>query len=142
MECIVGFVSGGGGVLSSRRSLQRSICSSSRKTMRTLRCVIATEKGSKEKPYKIAVLEGDGAGPELASMAVKVLRALEKYTDVHFEFERADFGLDSFKKNGSVLPEKSVNICKSADAVLRAPQGKCKVQRSGLQGIALLKAMS
>ncbi len=70
------------------------------------------------KTYKIAVLSGDGIGPEVMAEAEKVLSAVEKKYGVSFELTRADVGGIAIDNHGKALPESTVDICKNSDAVL------------------------
>src|SRR4051812_39424642 len=63
---------------------------------------------------KIAILPGDGIGPEIIDEAVKVLRALE----LPFEMESADVGGTAYANHGHPLPEATLALAKAADAVL------------------------
>jgi 3-isopropylmalate dehydrogenase len=63
---------------------------------------------------KIAVLSGDGIGPEVTAEAVKVLQA----SGTAFEFESALVGGAAYDDGGHPLPESTLALCKSADAVL------------------------
>lgn len=63
---------------------------------------------------KIAVLPGDGIGPEIMSEALKVLRALSD----DFEFEFADVGGIGYANHGHPLPESTLALAKTSDAVL------------------------
>lgn len=68
--------------------------------------------------HKIAVLPGDGIGPEVMAEAVKVLDAVEAKYDVKFERTFANVGGIAIDEEGKALPESTVNICKGADAIL------------------------
>ena len=63
---------------------------------------------------KIAILPGDGIGPEIIDEAVKVLKALE----LPFEMESADVGGTAYARHGHPLPEATLALAKAADAVL------------------------
>jgi 3-isopropylmalate dehydrogenase len=63
---------------------------------------------------KIAILPGDGIGPEIIDEAVKVLEALE----LPFEMESADVGGTAYANHGHPLPESTLALAKAADAVL------------------------
>jgi 3-isopropylmalate dehydrogenase len=63
---------------------------------------------------KIAILPGDGIGPEIIDEAVKVLKALE----LPFEMESADVGGTAYANHGHPLPESTLALAKAADAVL------------------------
>ncbi|MBU5638316.1 3-isopropylmalate dehydrogenase [Geomonas sp. Red69] len=68
--------------------------------------------------FKVAVLPGDGIGPEVMAEALKVLDAIEKRYDVKFERTHANVGGAGIDLEGRALPETTVNICKAADAIL------------------------
>ena len=70
------------------------------------------------KVFKVAVLPGDGIGPEVMTEALRVLDAVEKKYDVRFERTRANVGGAGIDNEGKALPETTVNICKSSDAIL------------------------
>jgi 3-isopropylmalate dehydrogenase len=66
---------------------------------------------------KLAVLAGDGIGPEIVAQATKVLRALAK-DGLNIEMEEAPFGGAGFDASGDPLPAASLKLAKEADAVL------------------------
>ena len=66
---------------------------------------------------KIAVLAGDGIGPEIIAEAVKVLRALAR-DGLAIELEEAPFGGAGFDAQGDPLPESTLKLAKAADAVM------------------------
>ncbi len=66
---------------------------------------------------KIAVLAGDGIGPEIVAQATKVLRALAK-DGLKLEMGEAPFGGAGFDASGDPLPAASLKLAKEADAVL------------------------
>lgn len=67
---------------------------------------------------KIALLPGDGIGPEVAAQAVASLQAVEEAFGHQFEFTSAPVGAVAIDKTGDPLPEKTLNLCKKSDAVL------------------------
>jgi 3-isopropylmalate dehydrogenase len=71
---------------------------------------------------KIAVLPGDGIGPEIVAEAVKVLRALE----LPLEMETALVGGAAYDAYGHPLPEATLQLAKAADAVLFGAVGDWK----------------
>lgn len=71
---------------------------------------------------KIAVLPGDGIGPEIIAQAVKVLQAL----DIGLEMEHAPIGGAGYEAAGDPLPEATLNLAKEADAVLLGAVGDWK----------------
>lgn len=67
---------------------------------------------------KIAVLAGDGIGPEVTQQAIKVLDAIaEKYKHT-FEYTKAAVGSIAIDETGNPLPDETLQICKDADAIL------------------------
>jgi 3-isopropylmalate dehydrogenase len=70
-------------------------------------------------PHKIAVLAGDGIGPEVTAEAVKVLKA----TGLDFTFEDALIGGAAYDDGGNPLPTSTLDLCKSADAILLGAVG-------------------
>jgi 3-isopropylmalate dehydrogenase len=63
---------------------------------------------------KVAVLAGDGIGPEIVAEALKVLRKL----DLRVDFEEAPVGGAGYEAGGDPLPEATLALAKSADAIL------------------------
>ena len=74
---------------------------------------------------KIAVLPGDGIGPEIMNEAVKVLEAL----GLPLEMEWADVGGAAYESSGHPLPEATLNLAKAADAVLFGSVGDWKYDK-------------
>ncbi len=70
------------------------------------------------KTYKVAVLPGDGIGPEVMAEALRVLDAVEKKYDAKFERTHANVGGAGIDIEGKALPDTTVAICKAADAIL------------------------
>ncbi|MFL9709939.1 3-isopropylmalate dehydrogenase [Methylobacillus sp. Pita1] len=71
---------------------------------------------------KIAVLPGDGIGPEIVAQAVKVLKAL----DLDLELQEAPIGGAGYEAAGDPLPEATLKLAKEADAVLLGAVGDWK----------------
>lgn len=67
---------------------------------------------------KIAVLPGDGIGPEITQQSMKVLKAVADRFDHQFQFEEALVGAAAIDLLGNPLPEASLELCKNSDAVL------------------------
>lgn len=68
--------------------------------------------------YKIAVLAGDGIGPEVMAEAVKVLHAVEKKFNLKFDFHEGLAGGAAIDAYGMPLPESTVKLCEECDAIL------------------------
>ena len=71
----------------------------------------------------IAVLEGDGIGPEIVREAIKVLKTVEKKYSHTFVLKYAPFGAAAYFSEGSPFPEKTRSICDEADAIIKGPVG-------------------
>lgn len=67
--------------------------------------------------HKIAVLAGDGIGPEITRQAVRVLEAL-KSDGLDVEFEYASIGGVAYREQGVPLPQGTLNLARQSDAVL------------------------
>ena len=75
---------------------------------------------------KIAVLAGDGIGPEIMEQGVAVLDAVAKKFGYVFEYKEAICGAHAIDLVGDPFPEDTYNVCKEADAVLFAAVGHPK----------------
>ncbi len=71
---------------------------------------------------KLAVLPGDGIGPEIVAQAVKVLTAL-KSDGINIEMEEAPIGGAGYDAAGDPLPEATLTLARQADAVLLGAVG-------------------
>ncbi len=71
----------------------------------------------------IAVLEGDGIGPEIVHEALKVLTAIEKKYGHTFDLKPAPFGAAAYFTEGSPFPDKTKQICDEADVIIKGPVG-------------------
>jgi 3-isopropylmalate dehydrogenase len=67
---------------------------------------------------KIAILPGDGIGPEVMKEALKVLDAVGEKHGLYFDFSYADVGGVAIDNQGVALPEKTLEICQNSDAIL------------------------
>jgi 3-isopropylmalate dehydrogenase len=67
--------------------------------------------------YKIAVLPGDGTGPEVVREGLKVLEAAARPAGMRFETETFDFGGERYLRTGEALPESAVETLKGFDAI-------------------------
>ena len=73
--------------------------------------------------YKIAVIKGDGIGPEVVNSAIEVLLSIgEKYNHA-FEFEEVLAGGIAYDTYGTTLPEKTLEVAKNSHAVLLGAVG-------------------
>lgn len=72
---------------------------------------------------KIAVLSGDGIGPEVMEGTLDVLNALASKYGHEFSYEEALIGGIAIDKTGNPLPDETIKVCEGADAVLLAAVG-------------------
>ena len=70
------------------------------------------------KNYKIALIKGDGIGPEIVDEAVKVLDAVASCCKMHFDYEEALMGGIAYDITGDPLPNETISISLNSDAVL------------------------
>jgi len=68
--------------------------------------------------HKIAILPGDGIGPEVMNEALKVLAKIEDKYDIEFEYEHALVGGAAWEKYKEHLPKETLDVCHRADAIL------------------------
>ena len=68
--------------------------------------------------FKIAVLPGDGIGPEIIDQAKKIIDAVGVRFNHKFNFKHGLVGAIAIDKTGNPLPEETLDLCKSSDAVL------------------------
>jgi len=78
------------------------------------------------KEYKIAVLEGDGIGPEVIAQGIKALEAISKKYDVKFNFKKGLIGGVAIDAVGIPLPQETIDLAKSSDAVYLGAVGDWK----------------
>ena len=72
---------------------------------------------------KIAVLPGDGIGPEIVAEAVKIIECLKREYNFDVELEEALVGGAAIDATGGPLPEETLSLCKQVDAVLLGAVG-------------------
>jgi 3-isopropylmalate dehydrogenase len=72
---------------------------------------------------KIAVLPGDGIGPEIIAEAVKTLECLKQNFGFDAELESAAFGGAGYDEAGHPLPDSTLALCKESDAILLGSVG-------------------
>jgi 3-isopropylmalate dehydrogenase len=73
--------------------------------------------------YNIALIEGDGIGPEVSAASLSVLGALKTRFGLEFEMRDAPAGDACKRRTGQALPEASVKTIEQSDACLKAPVG-------------------
>ena len=72
---------------------------------------------------KVAVLPGDGIGPEVTAAAVKVLEVIARRFNHTFHFQLRSIGGDAIDKHQNPLPDETIAICEASDAVLLGAVG-------------------
>jgi 3-isopropylmalate dehydrogenase len=74
--------------------------------------------------YRIALLPGDGIGPEVITEGVRVLRAVETKLDgVRFDLDEHPAGAAEYLRAGDPLPASTMDACRAADAILLGAMG-------------------
>src|ERR1700682_5141660 len=68
--------------------------------------------------FHVAVLAGDGIGPEVMAPALEVLRKIEATSDLKFRFSEAPAGANNYLATGKSMPESTFRLCEEADAIL------------------------
>ena len=74
----------------------------------------------------IAVIEGDGIGPEVTAQALKVLEAIAKEFGHEFQFTKCLMGAAAIDATGSPLPDETIETCLESDAILLGAIGHPK----------------
>ncbi|MEB3293497.1 MAG: 3-isopropylmalate dehydrogenase [Synechococcales bacterium] len=76
--------------------------------------------------YRIALLPGDGIGPEIMAVTVQVLQRIGEKFDLSFEFKEALLGGAAIDATGEPLPSETLEVCQQSDSVLLAAIGGYK----------------
>ena len=74
--------------------------------------------------YKIAIMKGDGIGPEVIDATIPVIEAVEDFLQVDIEKIPIEGGDDAARKYGTSLPEDTIKAIKSTHACLKGPIGE------------------
>ncbi len=91
------------------------------------------------KTYKIAVIGGDGTGPEVAIEAVKVLQAVAAKYNFKLDLQDYDFGGERYMRTGEVLPDSAADEMRRHDAILLGAIGHPDVKPGILEKGILLR---
>jgi 3-isopropylmalate dehydrogenase len=89
--------------------------------------------------YKIAVVPGDGTGPEVIGEGLKVLAAISKKRGFKYETTTFDFGGERYMRTGETLPEGAVDQLRKFDAIYLGAIGHPDVQPGILEKGILLR---
>ncbi|MEE8618764.1 MAG: isocitrate/isopropylmalate family dehydrogenase, partial [Dehalococcoidales bacterium] len=76
--------------------------------------------------FKLAVLPGDGVGPEITTEAIKVLQAIGKRFGHNFDLHYGLIGGVAIDEQGTALPPETLKMCRNCDAVLLGAVGDPK----------------
>ena len=68
--------------------------------------------------FHVAVLAGDGIGPEVMAPALEILRKVETKAGLDFRFTDAPAGANNYRETGKSMPDSTVRLCEEADAIL------------------------
>jgi len=91
------------------------------------------------KKHKIAVIPGDGTGPEVVAEGVKALEAVSRKCNVDFQFKEFGLGGDLYLRNGVLLPENILEELRTMDAILLGAIGHPDVKPGILETEILLR---
>ena len=69
------------------------------------------------KTYKIAVMGGDGTGPEVVREGIKILNVLQEKAGFKCEYTEFDFGGDRYMRTGEILPDSAIEEFRQFDAI-------------------------
>ena len=78
------------------------------------------------KNYKIVLLSGDGIGPEISEVSLRILEKISNKFDFQFTIKKELFGGIAIDNFGVPAPDKTIQVCKESDAVLLACVGDNK----------------
>lgn len=91
------------------------------------------------KTYKIALIPGDGTGPEVVNEGVKVLQSAGQKYNVKFDFVKFDFGGERYLRTSETLPDSAIEELKNFDAIYLGAIGHPDVKPGILEVGILLK---
>ncbi len=91
------------------------------------------------KTYNLALIGGDGTGPEVALESKKVLEVAAKKYDFKLEWEDFDWGGDRYLRTGEILPDSAVPSLRQKDAILLGAIGHPDVKPGILEKGILLR---
>ena len=92
------------------------------------------------KTYKLAVIPGDGTGPEVTTEAIKVAQAAAARFGFKFDMTNFDFGGERYKRTGETLPDSAIEDLRKFDAIYLGAIGHPEVKPGILEKGILLKA--
>ncbi|NLZ53441.1 MAG: tartrate dehydrogenase [Thermoanaerobacteraceae bacterium] len=78
--------------------------------------------------YRIALIPGDGIGPEIVNEVIKVLKAIEQSSNIQFHFQDFPWGATNYLRTGSVAPDNFLEVLEPYDAIFLGAVGHPDVQ--------------
>lgn len=94
---------------------------------------------TQKKSIDLAVIPGDGIGPEVTAQAIKALKAAIEKSDIELSMTEYDFGAERYKRTGEILSDEEIEQLKTHDAILLGAVGDPSVPASVLERGLLLK---
>jgi len=94
---------------------------------------------SSSQRLKVAVIGGDGTGPEVIAEAVKVLKAVAALEGINYQLQEFDYGGERYLRTGQVLPEGALDQLRQFDAILLGAIGHPQVPPGILERGLLLE---
>ena len=94
---------------------------------------------SPAKSYKIAVIPGDGTGPEVVNEGLKVLKAIAATQSIKYEFVHYDLGGERYKRTGEILPDSVLEELKKFHAIYLGAIGHPDIKPGILEKGILLR---
>jgi 3-isopropylmalate dehydrogenase len=91
------------------------------------------------KSYQIAVIPGDGTGPEVVAEGMKALTAISRASDIDFQFKTFDIGGDRYLRDGVLLVDDEISQLKSMNAIFLGAIGHPDVTPGILEREILLR---
>jgi len=92
-----------------------------------------------KKPYHIAVIPGDGTGPEVVAEGIKALKAVSKQSGLDFQFKAFDLGGKRYLREGILVADDEISQLKKMDAIFLGAIGHPDVKPGVLERELLLK---
>jgi 3-isopropylmalate dehydrogenase len=78
---------------------------------------------SQAQTYTIAVIPGDGIGPEIVGVTLQILKQVAELEGISLELIEYEAGAAAYQKYGNALPPETMAACREADAIFKGPTG-------------------
>jgi 3-isopropylmalate dehydrogenase len=92
-----------------------------------------------DKTYQVAVIPGDGTGPEVIAEGLKVLKAVAEKMGITYDLIHYDFGGERYLRTGEILPDSAIDELRQVDAIYLGGIGHPDVKPGILERGILLK---